>query len=51
MTDVLSLAESVRSEVIHELRRQADLEVSEVDISVDGIDFDDFREWSGTLGE
>ena len=42
VTDVLSLAESVRSEVIHELRRQADLEVSEVDISIDGIDFDDF---------
>lgn len=42
VTDVLSLAESVRSEVIYELRRQADLEVSEVDISVDGIDFDDF---------
>jgi uncharacterized alkaline shock family protein YloU len=32
----------VRSEVIHELRRQTDLEVSEVDISVDGIEFDDF---------
>jgi uncharacterized alkaline shock family protein YloU len=42
VTDVLSLAESVRSEVIHELRRQTDLEVSEVDISVDGIEFDDF---------
>ena len=42
VTDVLSLAESVRSEVINELRRQADLEVSEVDISVDGIDLGEF---------
>jgi uncharacterized alkaline shock family protein YloU len=42
VTDVLSLAESVRSEVIYELRQQADLEVFEVDISVDDIDFDDF---------
>ena len=50
VTDVLSLAESVRSEVINELRRQADLEVSEVDISVDGIDLDEFLERSGTLG-
>ena len=42
VTDVLSLAESVRSEVINELRRQADLEVSEVDIAVDDVDFDHF---------
>lgn len=40
VTNVLSLADSVRSEVIHELRRHADLEVSEVDITVEGIDID-----------
>jgi uncharacterized alkaline shock family protein YloU len=42
VTDILSLAESVRSEVITELRAQADLEVSEVDLVVTGVDFDEY---------
>jgi uncharacterized alkaline shock family protein YloU len=41
VTDILSLAESVRSEVIGELRRRADLEVSEVDLVVTGVELDE----------
>jgi uncharacterized alkaline shock family protein YloU len=39
---LLQLAEAVRSEVIGELRRQADLDVSEVNIVVNDIDFEEY---------
>jgi uncharacterized alkaline shock family protein YloU len=41
VTDVLALAQTVRSEVIDELRQQAALEVAEVDISIEAIDWMD----------
>jgi uncharacterized alkaline shock family protein YloU len=39
VTDVLTLADTVRSEVIDELRRQAAVEVAEVDILIEAIDW------------